>query len=60
MDLLLTDPDRKDQMKRDIERKKENGKKKIRQFYPCSKEKKVEKQAKAPRPTMRKSADLRS
>lgn len=28
MDLLLTDPDRKDQMKRDIERKKENGKKK--------------------------------
>lgn len=26
MDLLLTDPDRKDQMKRDIERKKENGK----------------------------------
>lgn len=59
MDLLLTDPDRKDQMKRDIERKKENGKekkkKKIRQFYPCSKEKKVEKQAKAPRPTMRVS-----
>lgn len=26
MDLLLTDPDRKVQMKRDIERKKENGK----------------------------------
>lgn len=39
MDALLTDPDRKDQMKSDIERKK--GKKKIRQFYPCSKEKKL-------------------
>lgn len=40
MDVLLTDPDRKDQMKSDTERKK-GKKKKIRQFYPCSKEKEL-------------------
>lgn len=44
MDLLLTDPDRKVQMKRDIERKKENGKerkKKSDNFIHAAKRKKL-------------------
>lgn len=57
MDVLLTDPDRKDQMKSDTERKK--GKKKKNQtILSMQQRERVEKQAKAPRMTMRKSADL--